>query len=206
MKYPIKLWKLIVHYYKECQYLAGIQWENDDERISDTTDCERAILEWFGLPQAFKFSELLQFFSLKKELTTKSIHKLLNNLSRAATDYFLYEPVLTDKAMLLEAQSKEWSAYDVLPILGYETRIYEVFLIEHMLIKKKMLPEKIIQELKAVRSLTKDEATILYQARHNQRKLKQSFSMKLKYILKYHKHEMKKSLVEKEYSEGKFPF
>ena len=206
MKYPIKLWKLIIKYYHNSQYLASIEWENDEDRIADTVDCEHTILEWFGLPPALRFSEILQFFTLKDDLTEKSIHKVLKRLNQAANDYFLYEPVLTDKAMLIEAQAKDLSAYDVLPILGYETTTYEVFLIEHMLIKKKTSPEKVLQELKAVQLLTVDEAKLLYEARQNERKLKQLFTGRLKYILKYYKYEVKKSLSKKENDISSIPF
>jgi hypothetical protein len=205
MKHPVRLWKLVIKYYHDCQYLAGIQWENDEEKISETTQCERLILEHFGLPPALKFSEILQFFSLKNTLTAKSIKKLFISLTKAATTYFLHEPVLTDKAMLSETQLHELSAYDVLPVLGFETSVYTVFLIEQMLIKKSCPPDKILQELKVVSALSVDESIILYQARHNERKLKQYFLKKLKYILKYHRYEMKKHQSEKEYHES-IPF
>ena len=206
MKYPIKLWKLTIKYFHDCQYLASIQWENDEDRITDTVGCEHAILEWFGLPPALRFSEILQFFSLKNELSEKSVHKVFKRLNQTATFYFLYEPVLTDKAMLVEAQANELSAFDVLPILGYETTTYEVFLIEHMLIKKRTAPEKILQELKSVQSLSLEESRILFEARYNERKLKQSFNGRLKYILRYRKYELKKSFCEKANDNLSIPF
>ena len=71
MKHPVRLWKLVIKYYHDCQYLAGIQWENDEEKISETTQCERLILEHFGLPPGIKVQRDTPVFFSEKHTHSK---------------------------------------------------------------------------------------------------------------------------------------
>lgn len=186
---------MIVNQYHLSHEMADLDWKGDEDKIAECFEYERLIVKHFGLPPALRFTEIVQFFSLDNTLTAKSIQKLLKKLKKAATRYFLDEPVLTDNAMLHLAQEKEIPACNVLPILGFENNSYETFLIDELLIDKKKAPEKILKELNVIRNFTDEEQIAIYHNRHNERKLKQIANGRLKYILDYHIHELFKDMV-----------
>jgi len=109
---------------------------------------EKEILNHFGLPHTFQYSELFQFLGLKEDFEMSDIDDFLQELKESA-EIYLTGQVITDLELIRMAQTKALDIEEVLPELSLKLDLepYYIYIYVNFLLKNLISPEDFLKEL-----------------------------------------------------------
>jgi|GEM_PF-3569560 len=113
---------------------AAYQWHTEDEPSCEKgiglkmVTLEEEILTSFGLPEtAFQYSEILQLYGFSDEDLEENAEELYEKLHQAAVA-FLLTPAENNTAILKNGKENLLDAQEVLPLIGFLTTKYAIFI------------------------------------------------------------------------------
>lgn len=109
---------------------------------------EKEILNHFGLPHTFQYSELFQFLGLKEDFEMSDIDDFLQELKESA-EIYLTGQVITDLELIIMAQINALDIEEVLPELSFKLDMepYYIYIYVNFLLKNLISPEDFLKEL-----------------------------------------------------------
>ena len=139
--------ELLYKYHRQSQAWHKMQeGEEKNELLSAVMEIEQTILASYGLPSSSQYSDILQSFGWQKQITDAGCDLLATKLSEAATHYF-EAATLTNRELLEHGRKHEFTAVEVLPLMGYGCTPYQCFIWDGIWMRDLAQPNAILDAL-----------------------------------------------------------
>lgn len=177
---------------------AAYQWHKEGEvnPIKDGAglkmiELEDEILKYFGLPEnAGQYLDILQHYGFSNKNINQRAKEIIKVLKKEAED-FLIEPIKKDTNILQEGKNNWLGAQDVLPLIGYDTTFYNIFLFHEVYCRGLCNEEELLSYLNQSKEYDEPfnkKIPYKYSKIAEEKYLKKMYKAKLPYTKEYIKY------------------